>query len=1159
MEEYRVDSEYLKIVFKALSDTLLEYLLPGPVINASQLLKSQSKDFLEIDGTAENRELTDELIHHLMEDESDEAPLAVELKQVLCDLHNNSINDYVKVGEKYDAQTISNTFMEVLNGSFLKDLSMEEAGKVCTFMCEKKFITEKTCKLAVKKSTKYEICFELIKNIKSRKPDWPFEFLDYIKSIKAIHFVQVKDISAKQEPALTNHPVADDMKAALDCLDDGSALSSKFSEVDIDYIINKKLMKEEEKHMTYFSDESGDDLSDDDVEDSNEQATMDLSLRNYQKELAKNALHGKNTIICAPTGSGKTRVATHVIIEHLKKRKAGNLKTKIAFLARTVPLAMQQFKGLKQFLPLKYQDKIESVTGDSEYSMSLHKIFNEYDVFVMTPRILENHVQGDNPLIPGGVSAFSLLVFDECHHTRKGEAYNSLMLSYLNTKEKSPHDLPQVVGLTASIGVEKAKNETEAVENILKICSNLDAVCISTVKEFETEMRQKVPVPKNETYKLKERGHDETVEKILSNIKELEARALQRIQEIKNDDLDKLIKKIPQDRKSQQYGQWVVTMEKRAMSIARQPELETNSSIRTILAIADHLKAYNVALELYDLVSWRYVLEFLTKRFSQYQERKDGLTTAEKAHYSFFQDLKHLKRDTKKGNKNLKQLKEVIKKNLLKNSEERETQDGQKEKISKGIIFVRTRFIAHALTSWMESNQDPSLKGLGTSVFTGTDAPEDEGGMTSTQQEEIIERFKSGGLRLLVATSVAEEGLDIPECNLVIKYNHVGNEVTTVQMRGRSRRQGGKSVLLAFDNMYKKELINTYDAEMMDNAIKVVSFMHEKQICRENEANQKEILQKDKIDKLMKQNAKSDLIDKDFKMVCKMCRQVVINSQDIKLIDDSHHVVASREFMNQIVKRNSKFLHATGQMTTYGKAICKGKPEKQAMCGNILGSLMIFNKIPFVVLSVKSFGFETGNDHQLAFHKSWKKVRYQIKDIQTEDIQRYLPDTKASPRKSSPEWDSTVPERRSVSDFETTNEAGSEAQGNHNAQESITHAKAVAHGSQLPGRALAATRDSGFQSVKAKENTRNSAGDESNTHPKVAPDNLEVPQRERIEEAENLPYLLHPASTVSIALLETNFSKISSCNLPPPEVIEEPTDSIPSLQFSSESEDESGE
>ena len=56
--------------------------------------------------------------------------------------------------------------------------------------------------------------------------------------------------------------------------------------------------------------------------------------------------------------------------------------------------------------------------------------------------------------------------------------------------------------------------------------------------------------------------------------------------------------------------------------------------------------------------------------------------------------------------------------------------------------------------------------------------------MTQAQQDEIIKRFLSGETRLLISTSVGEEGLDIPDCNLVVKYNISGNEITTLQTRG---------------------------------------------------------------------------------------------------------------------------------------------------------------------------------------------------------------------------------------------------------------------------------------------------------------------------------------------------------------------------------------
>lgn len=59
--------------------------------------------------------------------------------------------------------------------------------------------------------------------------------------------------------------------------------------------------------------------------------------------------------------------------------------------------------------------------------------------------------------------------------------------------------------------------------------------------------------------------------------------------------------------------------------------------------------------------------------------------------------------------------------------------------------------------------------------------------MTQNEQERVIQRFHTGEKNLLLATSVAEEGLDIKDCNYVIRYDMMGNEISTVQSRGRVR------------------------------------------------------------------------------------------------------------------------------------------------------------------------------------------------------------------------------------------------------------------------------------------------------------------------------------------------------------------------------------
>ena len=71
------------------------------------------------------------------------------------------------------------------------------------------------------------------------------------------------------------------------------------------------------------------------------------------------------------------------------------------------------------------------------------------------------------------------------------------------------------------------------------------------------------------------------------------------------------------------------------------------------------------------------------------------------------------------------------------------------------------------------------------------------------EQKQIIKEFRAGKYDVLISTSVAEEGIDIPAVDLVILYEPVGSEVRMIQRRGRTGRKdsGRVKVLLTEGTM----------------------------------------------------------------------------------------------------------------------------------------------------------------------------------------------------------------------------------------------------------------------------------------------------------------------------------------------------------------------
>ncbi len=111
---------------------------------------------------------------------------------------------------------------------------------------------------------------------------------------------------------------------------------------------------------------------------------------------------------------------------------------------------------------------------------------------------------------------------------------------------------------------------------------------------------------------------------------------------------------------------------------------------------------------------------------------------------------------------------------------------------SRVIVFTNFRDSAEVVTNALKD-----VDGVSAVRFVGQASKYKDKGLTQREQAEIIGKFRSGEYNTLVATSVAEEGLDIPSTDLVLFYEPVPSEIRTIQRKGRTgRKRAGRIVVL---------------------------------------------------------------------------------------------------------------------------------------------------------------------------------------------------------------------------------------------------------------------------------------------------------------------------------------------------------------------------
>uniref|UniRef100_A0A9L0JZ23 Interferon-induced helicase C domain-containing protein 1 n=1 Tax=Equus asinus TaxID=9793 RepID=A0A9L0JZ23_EQUAS len=689
-------------------------------------------------------------------------------------------------------------------------------------------------------------------------------------------------------------------------------------------------------HNSNMGSDSGTMGSDSDEENVAERASPEpeLHLRPYQMEVAQPALEGKNVIICLPTGSGKTRVAVYVTKDHLHKKKETSEPGKVIVLVNKVPLVEQLFR--KEFNPfLKKWYRITRLSGDTQLKISFPEVVKSHDVIISTAQILENSLLNSEKGEDAGVvlSDFSLIIIDECHHTNKEEVYNNIMRRYLKQKLKNNRlkkenkpviPLPQILGLTASPGVGGATKQAKAEEHILKDPFKDKLVEIMTRIQTFCQMN---PMP---------------------------------------------------DFGTQPYEQWAIKMEKKAAK-------EGNRKDRVC---AEHLRKYNEALQINDTIRMIDAYNHLETFYNDEKEKKfavledDSDESGDNGDEDEVDEKKHLELeetdsflmtlffDNKKKLKKLAENPECENEKLTKLRNTIMEHYTRTEESARGIIFTKTRQSAYALSQWITENEKFAEVGVKAHHLIGAGHSSEFKPMTQNEQKEVISKFRTGKINLLIATTVAEEGLDIKECNIVIRYGLVTNEIAMVQARGRARADESTYVLVAHSGsgVVERETVNAFREKMMYKAIDHVQNMKPEEYAHKiwelqmQSIMEKKMKTKRSIAKHYKDNP--SLIN----FLCKNCSMLACTGEDIYVIENMHHVNMTPEFKELYIVRENKALKKKfADYQTNGEIICQN-------CGQAWGTMMVHKGLDLPCLKIKNFVVVFKSNSPKKQYKKWVEL-----------------------------------------------------------------------------------------------------------------------------------------------------------------------------------------
>jgi ERCC4-related helicase len=465
----------------------------------------------------------------------------------------------------------------------------------------------------------------------------------------------------------------------------------------------------------------------------------------FQLDLARIGLD-EDLLVVLPTGLGKTVIAALLAAEILRRSPG-----KVLVLAPTRPLVQQHADAFGRWLTPMRSARF---TGTVRRPVR-EGAWDSADLVFATPEIVQNDLAAERYRLDD----VALLVFDEAHHAVGKYVYVPIAERYRSERPRQG----RVLGLTASPG-----GKDERIEEVVR---TIGVQRIEARSREDPGVAEYVQPTEVELLWVDLSPDAARIRAMLASAAHATAHKLQKMGYLRKKPIRSLSVKD------------LIAL--RAEIFARPGPMVRRFGPLFHQLVLLHLHHAQERLETQGL-----------QPFVQYLERVAGKEKPSRGDLAFLklpevvlaraEAQEFLRTSREPSHPKLDALVELVRATLVR----------PQDHPPRVLVFAQYRDTIQGIQTMLE------LQGWTVGRFVGQSTRDaDDPGMNQKDQSRILEGFRAGRFPILVASSVAEEGLDVPDVDLVVFFESVPSEIRAIQRRGRTGRTslGRVAVLLTRD------------------------------------------------------------------------------------------------------------------------------------------------------------------------------------------------------------------------------------------------------------------------------------------------------------------------------------------------------------------------